>query len=153
MSKIKYLTIEGLAKIKNELDNLKNVKKKEIAESLREAISFGDLSENFAYQQAKEEQSFLENKIFELEHIIKSAVIIKNKKENGKVQIGSIVTIENNNKKEQFQIVGPEETDPLQNKISFESPLGKILLNKSVKEVVEIQTPKGKINYKILEIK
>ena len=151
----KQITIEGLEKLKKELEYLKNIKRREIAERLREAISFGDLSENFAYQQTKEEQNFLENRIFELEQLIKSSVLIKITKQTNKVQLGSIVLVENKNtnKQEKFQIVGSEESDPFQNKISFESPLGKALLNKFVKEVVEIQTPKGRAVYKILEIK
>ena len=153
MNKVKYLTIEGMEKLKKELDFLKNTKRKEIATRLQEAVSFGDLSENFAYQQTKEDQNFLENRIFELEQTIKSATIIKEKKQTEKIQVGSIVLVENNNEKQEFQIVGSEETDPFQNKISFESPLGKALLNKSAGEIVEIETIKGKVSYKIIEIK
>ena len=153
MNMIKKITIEGKEKLKKELDHLKNVKRKEMAERLQEAISYGDLSENFAYQQTKEEQGFIEKRIFELEQIIKSANIIKKEEKNNKIQVGSIVLIENNNQKEKFQIVGSEETNPLENKISFQSPLGKTLLDKSVGEIIEIETPNGKIKYKILEIK
>jgi len=153
MVKTKQLTIEGMEKLKKELDHLKNTKRKEIAERLQEAISFGDLSENFAYQQTKEEQSFLENRIYELEQIIKSAVIIKKNRQTDKVQVGSFVLVEMKKQKQEFQIVGSEETDPFQNRISFESPLGKALLNKLVGSLVEIETPNGKVSYKILEIK
>ena len=152
MSAIKKITIEGMEKLKKELDYLKNVKRKEIAGRLREAMSFGDLSENFSYQQTKEEQGFIENRIFELEQIIKSASIIKKEKQNNRIQVGSLVLIENNNQKEEFQIVGSEETNPIQNKISFQSPLGKALLGKSIGETINIETPNGKISYKILEI-
>jgi transcription elongation factor GreA len=149
----KKITIEGLEKLKKELDFLKNVKRKEVAKCLQEAISFGDFSENFTYQQLKDEQSFLENRIYELEQTIKSVVIIKTKKQSDKVQIGSIIKVISNNQTQKFQIVGSEESDPTQNKISFQSPFGKAILNKSIGETVEVKTPHGKVNYKILEIK
>ena len=152
MNKIKYITIEGLEKLKKELNYLRTVKRKEIAERLREAISQGDLSENFAYQQTKEDQNFLEDKILKLENTIKQAKIIKKEKQTDKIQVGSQILVESNKEKEQFQIVGSEETDPEKNKISFESPLGKAFLNKSVGETIEIETPNGKISYKILKI-
>jgi transcription elongation factor GreA len=148
----KKITIEGVEKLKKELDYLKNIKRKELAKRLQEAISFGDLSENFAYQQLKEEQSFLESRVLELEKTIKSAAIVKTEKQGDKVQIGSIIKVVSGDEKQEFQIVGSEESDPVQNKISFQSPFGKELLNKPVGEIVEIETPKGKVSYKILEI-
>jgi len=147
-----YFTKEGLEKLKKELEYLKTVKRREIAENLRHAASFGDLSENFAYQQAKEEQAFLESRILELEEKIKNAQIIK-KKSSNKVEIGSTVVLSSNGKKEQFQIVGPEEVDPFQGKISYQSPLGKLLLGKAVGQVIEVKSPDRKIKYKILDIK
>jgi transcription elongation factor GreA len=149
----KKITIEGMEKLKKELNELKTIKRKEIAQRLQEAISFGDLSENFTYQQLKEEQNFLENRIYELEQIIKSAIIVKKEKQSNKVQVGSIIKVISNNQKQEFQIVGSEESDPIQNKISFQSPFGKAILNKSVGEEIEVNTPNGKISYKILEIK
>jgi len=153
INKIKYITVEGLEKLKKELNDLKTIKRKEIAERLKEAISQGDLSENFAYQQAKEDQDSLESRILELENIIKESQIIKKENQTDKIQVGSIILVETNGENQQFQIVGSEETDPEKNKISFESPLGKAFLNKSVGEIIEVETPNGKTNYKILKIK
>ena len=147
----KYLTPEGLEKLKKELAYLKTVKRKEIAQKLKHAASFGDLSENFAYQQAKEEQAFLEGKILELEEIISQAKVIK-KRSKGKVEMGSIVVVASNNEKYKFQIVSPQEADPLEGKISFESPLGKALMGKSKGAKITVTTPEGKTQYKILEI-
>lgn len=148
----KYLTREGLEKLKKELEYLKTIKRKEIAKALEKAISFGDLTENAAYQEAKEAQAFLEGRILELEDIIEKAVIISNQKKKDIVQIGSIVTVKSDGEKEKFQIVGPEEAKPLEGKISYQSPLGKSLLNKKSGEEVEVITPQGKIKYKILKI-
>ena len=147
----KYLTPEGLKKIKKELDFLKNVKRKEIAKRLKKAISFGDLSENADYSQTKEDQAFLEGKIAEFEETIISAALVK-KKSKSIVQIGSVVLTESKGKKEKFEIVGQEETDSLKNKISINSPLGKAILNKHKGETVKIATPEGEIRYKILKI-
>jgi len=147
----KYLTSEGLEKLKKELNYLKTVKRREIAGRLRHTASFGDLSENFAYQQAKEDQAFLEGRILELKEIICQAKIIE-KKENGKVQIGSMVLINSNGDKEKFQIVEPEEANPQEGKISYQSPLGEALLGKSVGAKIKMKTPEGKIQYKILKI-
>jgi len=150
----KYLTPEGLEKLKKELDYLKRVKRKEIAQKLKHAISFGDLSENAAYREAKEAQAFLEGKILELEDIIRSANVFKSKK-NGQVEIGSRVLIKSNHDKQilKFKIVGAPETDPLEGKISYESPLGKALFGKHKGAIIKVKTPEGKIQYQILEIK
>lgn len=155
----KYLTKESLEKFKKELDYLKTEKRKEIGEKLNVAISFGDLSENAAYHQAKEEQSFLEGRILELEHLVKTAEIIKVKPHTGWVQVGSVVYLHNLvekkrlfKKPERFEIVGAAEADPLAGKISSESPIGKALLNKPKGAIIEIETPRGKIKYKIAKI-
>jgi transcription elongation factor GreA len=148
----KYLTPEGLRKLKKELDYLKKVKRKEIAKRLKETASFGDLSENAAYQEAKEAQAFLEGKILELEEILQKAKVIKKKKEGNKIQLGSLVSVSLNNQKLKFQIVGPEEANPEKGKISYQSPLGKALLGKAVGAKIEVKTPEGKIHYKILKI-
>ncbi|MCD6528467.1 transcription elongation factor GreA [bacterium] len=153
---VKYLTPEGFEKIKKELDYLKNVKRKEIAKRLKRSLSFGDLSENAEYLDAREAQSFLEGRIQELEEIIANSVVVNEKKNIGLVQIGSIVWVcneDNPRQKEEFKIVGAGEEAPLENKISVESPLGKALINKAKGEVVKIETPNGKIvRYKILKI-
>lgn len=148
----KYLTLEGLEKFKKELNYLKTVKRKEIAERLRHTASFGDLSENFAYRETKEAQFFLEGRILELEETVRNTKIIEKKKQADRVQIGSTVLVVSNNKKGKFRIVGSEETNPEQGQISYQSPLGKALLGKSVGAKVKIETPTGKIEYKILKI-
>jgi len=155
----KYLTKESLEKFKKELDYLRAEKRKEIAEKLKVAISFGDLSENAAYHQAKEEQSFLEGRILELEYLIKSAEIIEEKPHTGWVQVGSVVLLHNLavkkgffKKPEKFEIVGATEADPLAGKISSESPIGKALMNKPKGAIIEVETPQGKVKYKIAKI-
>ena len=151
----RYLTSEGFEQFKKELKYLKTIGRKEIAERIKHAASFGDLKENFAYHQAKEDQAFLEGKILELTSIIREAKIIekpKNGEEKDKVQIGSIVTIISNGSKQKFQIVGPEEANPLKEKISMQSPLGKAVLGKSLLEDFTVETPEGKVQYKIIEI-
>lgn len=148
----KYLTQEGLEKLKKELEYLKTVKRKEIAKTLERAISFGDLTENAAYQEAKEAQGFLEGRILELEEIVRSAVLISNQKKKDFVQIGSFATVKCDRKKEKFQIVGPEEAKPWEGKISYSSPLGGALLNRKKGEKFEVNTPEGKREYKVLKI-
>ena len=149
----KYLTPEGLEKIKKELDYLKNVKRKEIAQRLKRTASMGDLSENAAYHEAKEAQGFLEGRILELERLIKEAKVVKKNDRTGWVQIGSTVLLNSDdNKKEKFKIVGTVEADPLNGKISMDSPLGKALLDKPKGAVVTVKTPNGKIKYKIIKI-
>jgi transcription elongation factor GreA len=148
----KYLTPEGLEKLKKELEYLKNTKRKEIAKTLERSISFGDLTENAAYQEAKEAQAFLEGRILELENIIRSATIISNNKKKDLVQVGSVVEVKSDGEKWKFKIVGSEEAKPLEGKISYNSPLGKALLNRKKGEKLEVTTPEGKKEYKILKI-
>lgn len=147
-----YLTREGLEKLKKELDNLEKVGRKEVAEKLKQAISFGDLSENAAYDEAREALGFLESKISELKGIISSAKTIE-KNQKKEVQAGSVVLLSSEGKEEEYQIVGPEEADVFNGKISYQSPLGKILLGKNSGEMICLKIPDGKIEYKILEIK
>ena len=147
-----YLTPEGFKKLKKELDYLGNVKRKEIAERIKHTASFGDLKENAAYDEAKEAQGFLESRILELRRIISTAKIIE-KNNAGKIQIGSIVLLMSSNKKEEFQIVDSNEVDITKNKISYQSPLGKILLGKTKGSKVILKAPSGESKYKILEIK
>ena len=154
-----YLSRESLEKFKKELEYLKTVKRKEIAKKLEQAISFGDLTENAAYHEAKESQAFLEGKILELDDLIRNAEIIEKNEKGGWVQIGSAVYLNNLvekkelfKKPEKFEIVSPAEADPLTGKISSESPLGKALLDKPKGAIVEVLTPTGKIKYKIMKI-
>jgi len=146
-----YLTPDGLKKLKKELDYLKQVKRKEVSEKLNHSISFGDLSENAAYDEAKEAQGFLEGRISELNDIVSHAKIIS-KKQTKRIMIGSTVLVSLDHEKEKYEIVGPEEADTFNGKISYQSPLGKILLNKTVGEKAIVETPGGKIEYKIVEV-
>lgn len=147
----KYLTKEGLSELRKELEYLEGHKRKEISERLKNAISQGDLKENAGYDAAKEEQGFIEGRIRELKGIIGQAKIIE-KKGNGRVEVGSSVSLKSGEGLGKFQIVGPEEADILNNKISFESPLGAAILNKKKGDSVKIDTPGGKKEYKIIEI-
>jgi transcription elongation factor GreA len=145
------LTPDGLEKLKKELEYLKTTKRKEIAERLKQAIAFGDLTENAAYHEAKESQGFLEGRILELTKIIREARIIQ-KSTTGRVALGSKVLLEIDGEKQEFEIVGPSEANPSQGKISDVSPLGAEILNKERGQSGELKTPEGKLKYKILEI-
>ena len=149
----KYLNQETLEKLKKELKYLETVKRKEIAKQLGEAASFGDLTENAAYQQARESKELLERKILELKKKIEEAVVVKKPRKTDYVQVGSTVLVESSGDKVDFKIVDPEEADPLQGRISYDSPLGRNLLNKNKGNVVEVKTPGGKVKYKIIKIK
>ncbi len=151
----KYLSPEGLKKIKEELDYLKNVRRKEIAEILHRCADFGDLSENSEYMEAKESQGFLEGRILELEELVQSAVVVpegKQAKNRQLAQVGSTILVGVRNSKEMFKIVGAEEANPAAGKISVESPLGKAVLNQPKNAEVEVETPEGPMKYKILKI-
>lgn len=147
----KFLTKEALEKFKKELTYLENVKRKEIAERIRHAASFGDLKENAAYDEAKDAQGFLEGRILELKKIIANTRVV-DKKANGKIQIGSTVSVESEGEKSEFQIVEPEEADACSGKISHQSPLGEALYGKRKGAKVKVETPGGKLEYRILEI-
>ncbi|MDD3386682.1 MAG: transcription elongation factor GreA [Candidatus Pacebacteria bacterium] len=148
----KYLTQEGLDNLKKELEYMKKEGRIEVSEQLKEAISFGDLSENAAYDEAKERQSMLESKILETERLINSAKVIEKNGNKGWVTVGSYVTIKNESGEERYHIVGEEEANPIENRISFKSPLGKELMDKPKGAEIKIETPKGVIKYKILKI-
>ena len=148
----KYLTPEGLEKLKKELEHLKNIKRKEIAERLEKCISFGDLTENAEYHETKEAQAFIEGRILELEDLIRNAVVAPEGGDGLYAQVGSTVLVSSGSGKEEFKIVGVEEADPLAGKISINSPLGKAFLNQMKGAVIEVKTPKGIAQYKILKI-
>ncbi|MBP9718369.1 transcription elongation factor GreA [Candidatus Gracilibacteria bacterium] len=156
--KLTLVTKEGFEKLKEELNFLKEVKRKEVAERLREAISYGDLSENAEYEEAKNEQAFVEGRILELEEKIKFAKIIDDQHKGVIVQLGSRVVIQNVSGKgkpeeEEYTIVGSTEADPINHKVSNVSPVGKALLDKRVGDVVKVTAPAGHIEYKIIKIK
>jgi transcription elongation factor GreA len=146
------LTQEELIKIKSELDRRIHQKRLEIAARLSAAKELGDLSENAEYVSAKEEQSFNESRIQELEDLVRNADVAE-KGINGRICVGSWVKLQSETGMHEFCIVGREGIDLEHNKISYESPLGQALLNKKVGARIEVKAPKGKIKYKILEIK
>lgn len=148
------ITEEGLKKLLEELDFLKTDGRKKIASRLKEAISYGDLSENSEYEEAKNEQAFIEGRILELEEKVKNAKVIKGDKKGKTVQLGSRVEVKNLSEglKEEYVIVGSTESDPLQHKISNESPVGGALLNQSVGDTVEVVVPAGQLKYEILKV-
>jgi len=153
-----FITRDGLKKLNQELDDLKNVKRKEIAERIAQAKELGDLSENAEYQSARNDQAFNEGRILELEAVLKNAVIIEElETKAGVVNVGSKIKIKEDsdgesNEKE-YHIVGSHEADPSSGKISNESPIGKALLGASTGQVIEIVLPKCTIKAEIVEIK
>lgn len=154
MSDEMYLTQEGAARLKEELEQLKGHDRQDLAKRLRSAIQMGDLSENADYHKAKEDQGFLEGRIQELEYLLKNATIVENgNKKFGVVDIGAWVTIqEEDSPVETFQLVGVKEADPSNGRISHESPIGQALMGKRTGDEVTVQTPNGIILLKILKI-
>jgi len=153
MSSQEYLTLEKKIELEAELENLRTVKRKEIADNLEWAKSLGDLSENAEYSQAREDQGKCEARINELEDILQNAIIAENNKKSG-IDVGSIVTIKKDGEKEEkvFTIVGSEEVDLSLGKISNESPIGIALLYKNINDKIIVKTPKGEVEYKILKV-
>ena len=149
-----YLTAEGASKLKAELEELKGPAREALAKRLRAAIQMGDLSENADYHKAKEDQGFLEGRIQELEYTLRNAIIV----EEGSVakdvvSVGTRVTVQEEDfPAETYHLVGAKEADPRNGKISYESPIGRALLDHRAGEVVEAETPGGKIELKILKI-
>jgi len=153
MTQPNYLTAEGEAKLKAELEELKGPKRQELSQRLRSAIQMGDLSENADYHKAKEDQGFLEGRIKEIDAILRNAVIIEKSGNQGIVAIGSEVTIqEDGSDPETYHLVGPTEADPRKGRISHESPIGRAVMDKKVGEIAEAETPSGKIKFKIIKI-
>ena len=154
------LTEEGFKKIEDELELLKTVRRKEVAERIKVAISFGDISENSEYDEAKNEQAQLEERILKLENILRLAVIIDESSiDTNLVTVGSVVKIEFKDaltdevEEDEYTIVGSAEADPSESKISNESPIGKALLGKVVGDEIDVQVPDGISKIKILEIR
>jgi len=150
------MTYNGVRKTEAELNYLKTVKRKEITDKIKNALQYGDLSENSEYDEAKNEQAFLEGRILQLENILKNAIIIdENEIDLENVNVGAIVKVKDQefNEIQELTIVGSTEADPINYKISNESPIGKGLIGKKIGDVVEIPIPDGIIKYKILEIK
>lgn len=151
-----FLTEEGYKKLQEELDTLRNQRRAEIASRLREALEGGDITENAEYEAAKNEQAFVEGRIKELEIILANARIIEadsNAAKQGTVQLGSKVTLKiDDDAPESYIIVGAAEANPVQGKISNESPLGRAIINASAKTVVEVNAPDGKMKVKIIKV-
>jgi len=150
-----YLTKEGLAELKKEYDELVKTKRPDVLARVSQARNMGDLSENAEYAAAREELTFIDGRIDELEIILKEAIVIREsaKTAGHAIKLGSTVTLNSSGKKEMFTVVGEWEADPMNKKISHESPLGKVLLGKKVGEKVQVQAPAGKIIYSIVDVK
>jgi transcription elongation factor GreA len=151
-SKAIYLTQKGLEDLQKELNELDKVKRPQIVKELSTAREQGDLSENGAYTAAKEELAFIDGRIDELEVILKNVEVIEDKHSTKMVSLGAQVNLTVNGKKEVFTLVGEWEADPMEKKISHESPLGKALMGKKVGEEIEVDAPAGKMVYKIVSI-
>ncbi|MFC6335190.1 transcription elongation factor GreA [Paenibacillus septentrionalis] len=150
------LTQDGLKKYEEELENLKSVKRREVAERIKIAIGYGDISENSEYEDAKNEQAFIEGRIITLEKMLRNARIINNDEiDVDTVSVGCTVTVEDLEfgDRQDYTIVGTAESNPFENKISNESPLGKAILGMKKGTVVEVNVPAGNIQYKIVDIK
>lgn len=158
MSKSKQyvMTYEGVKKLESELEYLKTVRRKEITEKIKVALGYGDLSENSEYDEAKNEQAFVEGRIIQLENMLRNASVIDETEISLEaVSVGSIVKVKDYDFDEEveFHIVGSAEADPIRNKISNESPVGKTLIGKKVGDIVEVPVPDGVSKFEILEIK
>ena len=146
------LSKEGAEKLKEELEDLKLNKRKEVSERIKIAREFGDLKENAEYHEAKDEQGFIEGRILELENILKTAKIVMKKKSSDIVSIGSRIIIEKEGENMEFTIVGSTEANPSAGKISLDSPLGQAFLNKKVNDICQVELPAGEVEYKIIKI-
>jgi len=151
MTTEKYVTKKGLKKLKQELEERKTTRRKEITYRIGEAIKLGDLSENAEYHEAKDDQGMNEAKIRELENIIKNAVIIE-KGNKDSVDFGCTIKVKINDIEKEYTLVGASESDPTQGLISNESPLGEAFVGKKVGEIVEVDAPSGMLKYEIISI-
>ncbi|MDP3958100.1 MAG: transcription elongation factor GreA [bacterium] len=151
---MEYLSAEKLKELEHELEQLRTVKRKEVAENLEFAKSLGDFSENAEYIQAREDQANIEERIAKLETILTSAVVVSGKRQSGVVEVGSTVLVqkEGGNGPQRFHLVGSEESDMASGKISNTSPLGSALHGKKKGDTVAFKSPKGTVKYSILDI-
>ena len=147
-----YVSAEGLRKLRVELEELRTVKRNEVAERIHAAMEFGDFTENSELEQAKNDQAFLEGRIMTLEQMIKNAQIIDESSKHDLVEVGSRVTVEAAGQKEKYVIVGSAEASPSEGKISNESPVGRALLGHKTGETVKLAVPAGTIEMKILAV-
>lgn len=149
----KFITEDGLKKINDELENRKTEIRQNIANAIKEAKEQGDLSENAEYSEAKRQQAENEARIAELEFLLKESTVVSLDKSTDAVQMGSKVKVKFNGSEMEFQIVGSNEADPANLKISNESPMGKGFMGKKKGDDVQVETPGGKVKYKILDVK
>ncbi len=149
------LTVEGLKKLEEKLEHLKTVRRGAVAERIKQAIDFGDISENSEYEDAKNEQAFIEGEIMTLEKMLRNSQIIEDGADNETVHLGCIVIIKDMEFDEdlKYTIVGSAEADPTEFKISNESPVGQAIIGQRVGSIVEVHVPAGVLKYKILEIR
>jgi transcription elongation factor GreA len=154
MREQEYLTPEGLKKLEEELELYTTVKRTEVAQRLRDAMSEGEVLENPEYEDAKNEQAFVEGRILDIEQILANAILIENKGPANEVRLGSKVSITEvgSRSPENYVIVGSAEADPINGKISHESPLGKALIGRKVNDTFAIQAPDGSIKFKVTSI-
>ncbi len=151
-NKTTYLSREGLEKLRAELDEMVNVRRAEVAQRIHDAKEHGDLTENAEYEDAKNEQAFVEGRIQTLEALIKNATIIDENHGNDHVQVGSTVLVEGSDGQESYTIVGSAEAKPGEGRISNESPVGRALLGRRKGETVTVRVPAGDFRYKIVGI-
>ena len=152
MDKPVLLTKDGISKLERELDELRTVRRSEIAERIKYAKDFGDISENAEYEDAKNEQGMVEGRILVLENMLRNAVVIEEGPNGGVVGLGSIVDVQDEFGKQTFTIVGPAEVDVSAGRISLESPMGKALIGHKVGEEVEVQSPAGPRRVKVVRV-
>ncbi len=153
MQETQYLTKEKFAELQAEVEQLRNIRRKEVAESLEYAKKLGDLSENAEYHEAREEQAKVEDRISHLEMVLKTASIL-NEKHSSTISIGSTAIVQKEGEKETktFKIVGSEEVDTTNGKLSNHSPIGAALMGKTKGDTIVVTTPKGKVTYKIIDV-
>ena len=149
----KFITEEGLKKIKDELENRKVTIRQSIANAIKEAKEQGDLSENAEYSEAKRQQAENEARIAELEFLLKESTVVKHNGNSGTVQMGSVVKVKFDGSEMEFMIVGSNEANPAEFKISNESPMGKSFMNHAKSDQVDVETPGGRMRYEILDVK
>ncbi len=156
MSDQVMLTEEGFEKLENELDYLENEKRREVAKRIKVAREFGDISENSEYDDAKNEQAFVEGRIKEIKNMLNNAHVVKDEEiTDKKVNLGTQVMLHNldSDEKIRYTLVGSAEADPLNHKISNESPIGKSILGHAIGDQVKVDTPSGQVEYEIVSIK
>ncbi|OLC56832.1 MAG: transcription elongation factor GreA [Chloroflexi bacterium 13_1_40CM_4_68_4] len=148
-----YVSAEGLAKLEEELEHLRNERRKEVAERIHAAMEFGDYSENSELEDAKNEQAFMEGRILTLEQMLKNAVVIDQNGHHDKVELGSHIVVEVDGERENYTVVGSAEANPAEGRISNESPVGRALLGHRAGDKVRAVVPAGVLDMKIVAVR